>query len=99
MTPEDFFKILRRKQYSIGHRLGAIGDSEAAPPFYNASIEKRKEGFKMKLKDYYSLIAKREGKKSQTSIGNIREIIKIENEVLSKATKIKNFLYKAIKKI
>ncbi len=53
----------------------------------------------MKLKDYYVTIHKKEGKKVKTPIAQIREVVKVENKVLSKETGIKDFLYKVIRKM
>lgn len=103
MDGYEFIKRLKKKQYSIAHRPTNHGESGSSNSFGVIPIPRilqntdRKEGIRMKLREFYSLVAKKEGKKSQTSIGNIREIVKIENQILSKATKIKNFLYKAIK--
>ena len=52
----------------------------------------------MKLNTFTSLVAKQEGKKSQVSIGNIREVCKVMNSILSKKYGIKDFLYKIIGK-
>lgn len=47
----------------------------------------------MTISEFVSMVAKQEGKKSQTSVGNIREVLSLVN----KATK--GELYKMIKKI
>ena len=48
----------------------------------------------MNLKELYKVIAKREGKKSEVSIGNIREIVGIIADILVKHPKTVSTLYR-----
>lgn len=51
----------------------------------------------MRIQKFYSMIASIEGKKSQVSIGNIREIVKVIRNLLVRLTGLD--LYKIIRKI
>ena len=70
------------------------------PLFGNEAVKWLEEvfGFKpkpkqMTLQEFASKVAKAEGKKSQTSIGNIREILKVINTLTG------GELYKLIRKL
>ena len=66
----------------------------------NKLIRKQeKERDEMKIKDFCSEVALAEGKEKQATIGNVREIIKIVNEKLSKSAGEKDVLYKLVRKI
>ena len=112
MTPDEFYKMILKKRYSIEHRpqgqtnatssgFATIGHSIGVvdSPDYSNRKKTTKGECRMKLKDFCSIVAKEEGKKSQVSIGNIREIVKVINSILSKKTKENDFLYKIIRKL
>ena len=51
----------------------------------------------MKLNDFVSLVAEREGKKKEVSVGNIREVLKVIRLVLLDHASVD--LYKEIRKL
>ena len=101
-----------KKQYAMTHRpeggrtpnnrQSTLGDYLHINDDYqndNELITKVKGKGTMKLKDFYVLVANKEGKKKQTSIGNIREVLKVTNDVISKKSNVKDALYKMIRKL
>jgi hypothetical protein len=90
MTPEEFYALVLKKRYAIEHRPISYSNKTA---FHQHTLgdylhiqdieDNQKRRKKMTLNQFYSIIAKKEGKKVQVSIGNIREIVKIINMLLS----------------
>ena len=112
MTIDDYIKSLFKKQYAIDHRFmgnnrssasgqSTIGDAIGVKDSNSdEGIPTKKKGaLSMKLQDFYVMVARMEGKKSQVSIGNIREIVKVINIIFSKKLNTKDFLYKIIRRM
>ena len=111
MDSEEYLKILQKKKYAIAHRFMGNHSSSSGQSTIGDAIgvrdsnsdegipTKKKGALSMKLKDFYVMVAKLEGKKSETSIGNIREITKVINGILSKKLGTTDFLYKIIRRM
>ena len=113
MTIEEYLKSLFKKQYAMEHRFmgkqassasrnSTLGDSIGVRDSNSDEVRsklKKRGAVNMKLKDFYVLVSKLEGKKSETSIGNIREVTKVINGILSKKLGTKDFLYKIIRRM
>ena len=111
MDSDEYIAGLFKKKYAISHRFmgnrtstasrnSTIGDALGIRDSNSAEKMLKKKGSKvMKLQEFYSMVAKLEGKNSESSIGNIREITKVINGILSKKLKTKDFLYKIIRRM
>ena len=112
MDSDEYIAGLFKKKYAISHRFmgnrtstasrnSTIGDALGIKDSNSAEkmLVKKKGSKVMKLQEFYSMVAKLEGKKSESSIGNIREITKVINGILSKKLKTKDFLYKIIRRM